>query len=291
MVIGNGFFTETEQDAMQEMTARCGCQVKPCVFPTVGNISYYISENGDLYGMQKIASQRITRTKKNIKNKSGYTARLQLSAKKEVYIPLQVLTYCTFVLKEWMPEVELQFINGDVYDVRPSNLKLREDKIPQEWTERVGINSNNYKRSYNKLCYTVAFFTGISLEDAQDIVSQQYLYLCTEGFHESIKTDDDFIGLWCKMSKLRALDFVKGRKYFVCDKLEQLVGVRYRMYETNLFKIQPGEKRQKYLWMWANGYTATEIARECGCTLSTVSSSLTRSIQFLQDYLKNEIKL
>ena len=69
MVIGNGFFTDTESDALIEMQSRSGCDVKRCVFPTVGNIIYYISKTGDLYGMQKIQGKRLTRTRKVVKNK------------------------------------------------------------------------------------------------------------------------------------------------------------------------------------------------------------------------------
>ena len=50
MVIGNGFFSENRQTALAEMTERSKCEVRHLPFPTVGNITYYISYTGDLYG-------------------------------------------------------------------------------------------------------------------------------------------------------------------------------------------------------------------------------------------------
>ena len=37
MVIGNGFFSDTKDDALREMTQRSGCEVRHLPFPTIGN--------------------------------------------------------------------------------------------------------------------------------------------------------------------------------------------------------------------------------------------------------------
>ena len=57
------------------------------------------------------------------------------------------------------------------------------------------------------------------------------------------------------------------------------------------FHLQSGEKRSTYLRMWAEGNTPTEIAEVCGCKPSTVSASVSRSIQFLQRYFRKEKEL
>ena len=288
MVIGNGFFSDTLSDAIKEMQRISQCEVVQCAFPTIGNIMYYISYKGDIFGMQTIGGKRLTRNRKTTKNKGGISARLSISAHREVCIPLQVLTYCSFVLKAWNPDVELTFINGDVYDVRPCNLVEQKEPIPQEWTDRMCEQSTDYERNYKRICNAVSFFNGLSIEDSQDVVSQTFIYLCTEGFNESIKDHNDFIGLWMNLSQKRAIDFWR-RRFILSDNLEKIIGCRQRTYEVNLFEVQPGEKRQKYLKLWAQGYDPTEIAKECGVTLSTVSSSITRSIQFLKHYLVRDI--
>ena len=43
MVIGNGFFSDTKEDALREMTERAGCKVVKSNFPTIGNIEIYVS--------------------------------------------------------------------------------------------------------------------------------------------------------------------------------------------------------------------------------------------------------
>lgn len=98
MVIGNGFFTDTETDAVKEMETRSRAKVKAVPYSTVGNIRYFASETGDIYGMQMIQGKCLTRTKKPVKYKKGYTARLQESPRHELWVPLDVLIYCTFVL-------------------------------------------------------------------------------------------------------------------------------------------------------------------------------------------------
>ena len=71
MVIGNGFFSDTLSDAIKEMQRISQCEVVQCAFPTIGNIMYYISYKGDIFGMQTIGGKRLTRNRKTTKNKVG----------------------------------------------------------------------------------------------------------------------------------------------------------------------------------------------------------------------------
>jgi DNA-directed RNA polymerase specialized sigma24 family protein len=116
--------------------------------------------------------------------------------------------------------------------------------------------------------------------------------LCTTGNNPSIHNTDEFIGLWHKMSRRRAIDFYHhyGKRFDmeIYDTMLEINGKRDAPYERDLFHLQPGTKRATYLRMRAEGNTPTEIANECGCSLSTVSASICRSIQFLQRYFKKE---
>ena len=290
MVIGNGFFTDTRQDAVKEMQERSHCRVEHCPFPTIGNIDYYISEKGDLYGMQNIQGKQLTRLKKSVKYKSGYSARLQESPRREAWVPLQVLVYCAFTLKRWEPTVQLDFKNGNPYDVRPDNLQPKQKEEHPEWTEAMEERQWAYDKEYTRICYSTAFYIGIPIEDSKDIVSQTFIELCTTSNNPSIHNTDEFIGLWHKMSRRRAIDFYHhyGKRFDmeIYDTLLEIKGNRDAPYERDLFHLQPGTKRATYLRMWAEGNTPTEIAKECGCSLSTVSASISRSIQFLQRYFK-----
>lgn len=293
MVIGNGFFTDTRQDAVKEMQERSHCRVEHCPFPTIGNIDYYISEKGDLYGMQNIQGKQLTRLKKSVKYKSGYSARLQKSPRREVWVPLQVLVYCAFTLKRWEPTVQLDFKNGNPYDVHPDNLQPKQAEEHPEWTEAMEERQWAYDKEYTRICYSTAFYIGIPIEDSKDIVSQTFIELCTTGNNHSIHNTDEFIGLWHKMSRRRAIDFYHhyGKRFDmeIYDTLLEIKGNHDAPYERDLFHLQPGERRSTYLRMWAEGNTPTEIAEVCGCKPSTVGASVTRSIQFLQRYFKKEL--
>jgi DNA-directed RNA polymerase specialized sigma24 family protein len=294
MVIGNGFFSNTKDDAVKEMRERSRCDVKHLPFPTIGNIDYFISETGDLYGMQRIQGKCLTRQRRHIRYKKGFTARLATAPHKESFFGLEMLTYCAFVLNRWEPDVQLDFVNGNQYDVRPVNLKPKQRKEHPEWTERMTDHTDIYSQHFMRICYSTAFKAGISMEDSKDIVSQAFIYLCTTGFNPSIKTDDDFVGLWVKVSRMRAIDFYYHHlQHFNSENYDLLLELRGRSdkpYEFDWFKLRPGQKRQTYLRMYFEGNSPTEIAKTCDSSLSTVSSEVTRSVQFMRKYFKRDIE-
>lgn len=207
---------------------------------------------------------------------------------------MELLTYCAFVLNRWEPDVQLEFKNGNQYDVRPVNLRPRQKEAHPEWTERMNDHTAIYSQHFMRICYSTAFKADISMEDSKDIVSQAFIYLCTTGFNPSIKTNDDFVGLWVKVSRMRAIDFYYHHlQHFNSDNYDLLLELRGRNdkpYEFDWFTLRPGQKRQTYLRMYFEGNSPTEIAKECGSSLSTVSSEVTRSVQFMQKYFKRDIE-
>ncbi len=289
MVIGNGFFTTTEAQALQEMRHRSGCRVGRVPLQPAGNIAYYVSEQGDVFGVQAIQGKLLTRTKKRVRNKSGWTGRLSVSPKREAYIPLQVLTYCTFTLKRWERGVELEFINGNPYDVRPCNLKLRREVIPPEWTQHMEMRKGVYKSNFQRVAWSVNHTTGIDFEDCKDAAQSAFIYLCTEGCF-AVQHDTDIVGLWVRTARLRAIDHLRKRWFADSDTVERH-GRSDRPFEVDLLHLLPGRRQRNYLRMWMDGLTHTEIASECGVSPSTVSASISRSIHFLQQYLTKDIAL
>ena len=294
MVIGNGFFSDTEQDALRKMTERSRCEVRRCVFPTASKIVYYISSRGDIYGTQMVQGKWLTRTKKaaegghSKRKNGGLTARMQSGPKREQYLPLEWLTYCTFTLKRWEPEpLPLTFINGNPKDVRPENLRLLEKQIPPEWSEHMNDYSEIYQHDFNRVCESVKWWCGIDKEDAKDIVQNTFVWLMTDGYREQFN-----VAIWTYWSRKRGLDFIYRWSLKYAELNEDThpgsMGVRC---EIDLFHLQKGEKRARYLELWAQGHTPTEIAEMTGSTCGNVGSSVTRSIQFLQKYFRHEKEL
>jgi DNA-directed RNA polymerase specialized sigma24 family protein len=296
MVIGNGFFSENREAALAEMTERSGCEVKHLPYPTVGNITYYISYVGDLYGQQMIQGRPLTRQRKHQKYSIGYTARLCEAPHKEANFHLQVLTWSAFVLNEWNPDVDLEFKNGNCYDVRPCNLQERVETIPTEWAATMERRKGMYVSHFLDVAWSVNYVTGLPLEDCKDAAQDAFIYLCCEGYMGHQRETDEFIGLWKRVARFRAIDRLKHQEYRqvggeAYDVVLETHGRHDTGYEFDWFKFQPGEKRQRYLRMFFEGNRPTEIANACGVTLGTVSSNLTRSMQFMQRYFKHEIEL
>lgn len=292
MVIGNGFFSENREAALAEMTERSKCEVKHLPYPTVGNITYYISYVGDLYGQQMIQGRPLTRQGHHQKYSNGYTARLSERPHHQVGFKLQVLTWSAFVLGEWNPDVDLEFKNGNVYDVRPCNLQERVETIPTEWAATMERRKDMYVSKFLNVAWSVNYVTGLPLEDCKDAAQDAFIYLCCEGYKSKQRETDEFIGLWIRLARFRAIDRIKHvndrQVYGLAD---YLPSKKRTGYEFDWFKLQPGEKRQRYLRMFFEGNRPTEIAEACGVSLGTVSSSVTRSMQYYQRYFKHEIEL
>lgn len=291
MVIGNGFFSENREAALAEMTERSRCEVKHLPYPTIGNITYYISYVGDLYGQQIIQGRPLTRQGKHQKYSNGYTARLSERPRHQVGFKLQVLTWSAFVLNQWNPDVDLEFKNGDVYDVRPCNLQERVKAVPTEWAETMERRKDVYTSKFLHVAWSVNYVTGLSLEDCKDATQDAFIYLCCDGYMGHQRETQDFVGLWIKVARFRAIDRIKhvqDRQEY--GTVEELPGKTHNGYEFDWFKLQPGEKRQRYLRMFFEGNNPTEIAKECGVSLSSVSSSVSRSLQFMRKYFKKDIE-
>lgn len=300
MNINGCFFSDSERDALCEMQRLAGCEVRRCVYPTTKNLTYYISEHGHLFGQQRIQGKLLTRAKQpsskhsHGKRKDGGMT-LRLSNGKhgkggESYIRAELLVYCTFCLHRWEPDLQIDFKNGNATDLRPDNLMEHREEIPQEWSERLAGHADIYRQNFDRVAESAKWWTGISREDAKDVTQDTFVWLCTNGYKEQVN-----IRLWIYWAKRRAQDFWRhhARHYNTADydTIMEMRGRRDRAAEIDLFHIQKGEKRSRYLTLWAQGHTPTEIAEMTGSTTGNVGCSVTRSIQFLQRYFRHEKEL
>lgn len=286
MVIGNGFFSDTKEDALKEMEQRAGCKVKATPFPTIGNIAIYVSENGDLYGQQRIQGKCLTRTKKPEKTGIGYVARIS-DKKKESRIHMVVLMFCTFILGRWEPDVELEPVNGNIYDVRPQNLRIKQKPINTEWSKRMKERAAIYEKNFNHVCWSVNYVTDYDIQTCKDFVQQAFIYLCTDGF-KRIQHKTDIVGLWVKIARFRAIDYMHHVTHRQVYDAIDYMGNRDKPYEFDLFSVLPGEKQRIYTRLYFEGNTPTEIGQMYGVKASTIGGIVTRSVQYLRNYYRNE---
>jgi len=298
MVIGNGFFTDYESQAINEMKKMVKCDVKRCAFPSSKNLTYYISEHGDLFSMQKIQGKCLTRGPKKTGSSQGHgkrkdggiTHRLSMGHSnkgKEKWIAAELLVYCTFILGRWEPDLRIVFKNGKASDIRPDNLDVPPNELPPEWSERMAEYKEMYQQDFNRVVQSVKWWCRISVEDAKDIVSNTFIWLCTEGFKDVVNP-----ALWTYWSRKRGFDFIyRANKMMMGENYDvelETRGTTDNTPEIDLFHIQKGEKRSRYLQLWAQGFTPTDIAEMEGTKIGNVGSSVTHSIQFLRKYFRNE---
>lgn len=288
MVIGNGIFSDTREDALKYMEETAGCKVVPSTYPTIGNICYYTSERGDVFGQQRIQGKYLTRKSKRERNNLGYRVRVQGLGKCQAWVTLEVLVYCDFVLKEWQPDIRLEAINGDPYDMRPDNFRPYRELIPPEWAERMKARAEVYKSEFKRMCHSLNYYTGFDMETCKDLVQQTFIYICTNGYKPN-QHPTEITGLWVKMARLRARDYyvIQHRHCHVHNMVEYM-GKRDSPYERDLFSLLHGKKRQRYARLYFEGYPPTEIAEMCGTTLGNVSGEVTRSVQFLRKWFGKE---
>lgn len=298
MVIGNGFFSYTEAEAREEMEKIAGVKVLPCAFPTIGNLKYYISERGDVFSMQVIKGHYLTRGPKKAASLNGHgkrkdggvSHRLSYAPGREKWVPCELLVYCTFTLRQWEPEVKLEFVNGRANDIRPDNIRPCKPAVPSEWTERMAKYQKIYKREFINVAYYIKYRAGLDLEDAKDVAQSTFIWLTTSGFKEEFSS-----ALWNYWGLRRGLDY---KRHFITkidltdfyEDEDKGLGVSEHSYEVDLVAALKGEKRQRYLRLWCQSHTPTQIAEMCNTTIGNVGASITHSIRFLQRYLKNEIK-
>lgn len=294
MNINGGFFSDTENDALKEMRKMVGCDVKRCAYPTTKNMTYYLSEHGDLFSIQKIQGKMLTRGPKKPGTKSKNCTTLRLSngshgQGSESWIPAELLVFCTFILGRWEPDLRIDFKNGRASDIRPDNLQEHVEKIPPEWAERLSRWEDTYKSQFNEVVRRVVWWSFISYEDAKDIVQSAYIYICTYGYK---REPDNFLGLWIYVSKIRAIDFKRHHSdHYNNEDFEIILEQRGKkpfMCEVDMIHIQKGNRRQRFLELWAQGHTPTEIAEMESTTINNVGSSVTHSIRFLQKYFAHD---
>lgn len=300
MNINGGFFSDTEGDALRDMQRLAGCEVRRCAYPTTKNLTYYISEHGHLFSIQRIQGKLLTRGPKQPgskhshgKRKDGGTTLRLSNGKKgpggESFIRAELLVYCTFCLHRWEPDLQIDFKNGHATDLRPDNLQEHVEEIPPEWAERLARWENIYRSQFAEVVRRVVWWSFISAEDAKDVVQSAYIYICTYGYK---KEPENFLGLWIHIAKIRAIDFKKHHSDHYntedYDLILELRGTKSPTYEVDMIHIQKGDRRQRFLELWAQGHTPTEIAEMEGSTVSNVGASVSHSIKFLQKYFAHD---
>lgn len=296
MVLANGFISKTKFDVIEELRKRIrGNEVQPIPLPyAVDTMTYYISDIGEVFGSQKCKDFYLTKPLKIEKRyKIGCNIRVACGNKKYKNEWLQNLMYWTWVAKEYIEDIYMEFKDNDQYNYQLSNIQLATPKLSTTLLDNMERLKDVYKSHFLNVAWYVRFISmDISLDDAKDIASNTFYEICK---HEYPYKQEYFVGLWKSQVKKRALDFLKYHFRFsdLCDVNGE---ERFKNQDARNFEVidyrkhLSGNKTRRIIEMWLQNERPSDIAKIMDCSLSTVSSCITRSIKKLQQIYKKDIE-
>lgn len=293
MVISNGFISQTKGEVIQELRKRIkGTEVQPIPLPyVVDTMTYYISDTGEVFGSQKFKNFFLTKPLKvETRYSTGASIRVALGNKKYKNEYLQNLMYWTYISKEYVESIDIGFKDNNVYNYQLDNLFVKQKEFPQTLHDNMCILQDVYKSHFlNVAWYAIFVSMDISLDDAKDIASNTFFEICNTKYDYQA---DNFVGLWKTQVRKRVLDFLHFRNRFTDalfneDGSEKLCGDNKINFDIiDYRKHLKGQKTIDAFEMYLYGESPTEIAKMMGVTLSTVSSSISRSIKLLKEVYK-----
>ena len=295
MVLANGFISKTKFDVIEELRKRVkGKDIQPIPLPyAVETMTYYVSDIGEAFGSQKYKDFYLTKPLK-IENryKEGCNIRVACGNKKYKNEWLHKLMYWTWVVKEYIEDIQIEFKDNNQYNYQLSNIQLATPKLSTTLLDNMEQLKDVYKSHFLNVAWYVRFISmDISLDDAKDIASNTFYEICK---HEYPYTQEYFVGLWKSQVRKRVFDFIDSRNRF-CDVCFDDGEERLRTYDKavdviDYKKYLNGNKTRRIIEMWLQNERPSDIANIMGCSLSTVSSCITRSIQRLQQIYKKNIE-
>ena len=291
------FFANNEAEALRELESRCKCKVKPIVMPTDGVRQYCITEHGELYGIRKMKGTRKYMGYGPIKPKKTSPPRNEdICVRYEIYITTQStkhvraekLVFCTFVLNRWDEDIEINFKDGNQFNVRLDNLEVKHLPIPPEWNERMEAQADVYAKNFNRIVDYVSYFGNITEEDAKDVVQGTFIWIIPQKEGDQ---PQNFVGAWMKWSLKRSTDY--SRWYARVSKIgdvEELLGSKQHFYEFNPATLINNNKHRKILELYMAGCTHESIAEYIGTTTGSISTTISDIRKKIRRYFGNEIE-
>lgn len=295
MVIANGFITQTVSEAYREVCNRSDTPVLPVPLPSIDTMTYWLSEAGEMYGCQRMKQMCLTKPLRvERRYKRGCHIRYSIGAGNQSQAFMQNVMYATFVSKQWDADTEFVFHDGNQYNFLLDNIEPKKPQVNHLMLENVETLQKVYQKHFLDVVSHIRWCNSeVPLDDCKDIASDTFFYLC--GFKPY--TPDNFIGIWKQTAEHRAIDWWKNHircSYGILwdEDGEERFGTPARQVEiADIWLHIRGEKRTRTMQLYSEGLTPTEIAEEMNCTLGTVSSCITRTVQHLQSVFKNDIAI
>lgn len=291
----NCFLADSEQEAIQVFSEKCGCRVLPIVYPTSVPCVYCISEHGELFSIHKKVMAKKYMGYGPISNYYSHGNRSTICYNFEVakgrykFFYAEKLVYCTFVVGEWDEDMQVACKDGNRLNIRLDNLEQYKETIPPEWNERMESQSTLYKRYFNHVAGIVERSCGVSEQDAKDITQDTFLWMIKFKDFDKLAS---VLGCWVKWAKMWSTTYYhRNQRFDNLDDYAESIGAQSAPCEINLFALIKNEKHRNMMWLYMNGCMQKEIAEIYGTTEVSVRGMLHEEIVRLRKYIgKREIE-
>lgn len=250
-----------------------------------------------MFGCQRMSSMCITKPLKiERKYKRGCHMRYSIYGGKQKEVFMQNVMYSTFVAKEFLPDMQFTFRDGNQYNFSLGNIEPVKPKVNQKLLDNMDYMKSIYEKEFNNVVNHINWTNSdIPKDDSKDIVSETFFYLC--GFRYYGK-EDNFTAIWMKVSELRAIDWRRNYLFgkeglFLEDSEERFTSPAAPPVEiADIWRHIRGEKTTRIMQLYYNeDLTPTEIAQEIGSTLSNVGSCITHTTQKLKQIYAKDINI
>lgn len=193
--------------------------------------------------------------------------------------------WMAFNAGKWIDGIKIVHIDGNSRNCRLDNLKVES-----------GINGCNffyeyvdvYRKEFNGIVHYLEytyFAYGIDREDAQDIVQDAYLYICSHIRTLRVENKPHFLNMWKWYCRYLARKVRFGKyRYISCELFE----VHDAEYEFPLFSFIKNEGLpRKIIKMLQQGYSAKDISELEGIGISAVYVNKWRACTEIRQRIKN----
>lgn len=283
---------ESEEEVMQWMQERSMCRVVQVVFPYTGHKDYYISEHGHFFSVlhQRYRQKRLCADMLSAREENyGYSYSIQQNGK-QVQCKAEKLIYCSFITGEWSEDIEIDFKDGDPKNIHLDNLAECGEYLTEEAATRMARWASVYQKYFNRVMKYIAFFADIDTEDAEDLTSKAFIYLCAK----EREITRDFVSLWIYYAKKKAQSFWLWRcepRIGRADEMEWLLMHNTSPIGLDILDVLPDERWKIALMDMAEGYSQEFTAQKLGLSVSSVRDLRRQAKSYMRKYLSTDREL
>ena len=283
---------ESEEEVIQWMQERSMCRVVQVVFPYTGHKDYYISEHGHFFSVlhQRYRQKRWCADVLSAREENnGYSYSIQQNGK-QVQCKAEKIIYCSFITGEWSEDIEIDFKDGDPKNIRLDNLAECGEYLTEEAATRMARWESVYQKYFNRVVKYIAFFFFFYTEDAEDLTSKAFIYLCAN----EREITGDFVSLWIYYAKKKAQSFWLWRckpRIGRADEMEWLLMHNTPSIGLDMLDVLPDERWKIAIRDMAEGCSQEFTAQKLGLSVSSVRDFRREAKRYMRKYLSTDREL